>query len=117
MELNLKRFKVLVAIFMVLFILAAVIVPATSYFARRSSSQDITNLGFHYTLITNLGYKDTPLKGSELFGINSPGPHKSWLGYVHTQLSLPALLLEYVVLLILFSGLTFIIAVKKKTSC
>lgn len=110
MELNLKRFKILIVVFLVLCIVAAIVVPTTSYFMYGGR---YVNFGFNYTLITNLGYEDTSFpEGFLTKGTNYPKRvHK---GVLHTELLVPALILEYVILLLLFAGLTFVIAVKKR---
>ena len=115
MELNLKRFKVLIVVFLVLCIVAAVIVPATSYFTY--GDDKLKNLGFAYTPITNIGYRDSNVLLKDL-GVKVSHYNKDHRvpGVLHTKLLLPALVLEYVILLLLFAGMTFVIAVKKKAS-
>ena len=97
MELNLKRFKIVIAVFMVLCIVATVVVPSTS--VTYGGGGDLKNYGFNYALITDLGEKEL-----------SNGRT------AYTELFVPALIIEYVTLLLLFGGLTFIFAVRRRAT-
>lgn len=109
MELNLRRFKVLIAVFLVLCIAAAAIVPTTSYFVAKDTDEKQNN-GFAFALITDLGYQDIKVKGAEIGRLSQI----YYAVVLYTKLNAPMLIMEYVVLLLLFVGLTFIVAVRKK---